>query len=205
MNGGQGDGRGGITADRLGQDVRSGDARNFAADGGGLFRIGDDPAIARRENGPEPGYGFAKQGIAAGDIEQLLGGAHAAAGPEASAAASGEEDGAVGESFNFFRRGHGNTRRAASDLVMPWLVQSAATAARSEGTKVRKIVVLDVGENSKRPRAAGIIQTWAGAKAADSADQRIEPEPSRMIQSSKCSGDDWEEMGAANCQRSVAK
>ena len=89
VNGGEGDGGGGIASDGFSENMRSGHARNFAADGGGLLGIGDDPAISWRENGREAVDGFAKQGVAAGDIEQLLGSADAAAGPEASAAASG--------------------------------------------------------------------------------------------------------------------
>src|SRR5271154_5987856 len=94
MNRGEGDGCGRVASDRFGEYLRYGNTRELATNGGSLLGVGDDPAIALGEDGNEAGDGFAKHGVATGDIQELLGSAHTAARPEACAATAREQDGA---------------------------------------------------------------------------------------------------------------
>ena len=96
VNGGEADGCGSVAADRFGENVRRWNAAKFAADGQGLFDVGDCPEIARREKRREARNRLAQHGFVAGDIQKLLGRARAAARPEARAAPAGEKDGAGG-------------------------------------------------------------------------------------------------------------
>ena len=125
VNGGEADGCGGVAADGFGENVRRGNAAQFAADGGGLFDVSDGPEIARREKRSETRDCLAQHGFVAGDIQKLFGRARAAARPEACAASAGEKDGAGG---NFLASllhgcvcggGHGCTKRDQADSLTP--------------------------------------------------------------------------------------
>ena len=60
MNRGEADGCGGVAADGFGEDVRRGDAAQFAADACGLFDVGDCPEIAQARKAARGGRRFAR-------------------------------------------------------------------------------------------------------------------------------------------------
>src|ERR1700675_2461122 len=67
------------------------------ADRGRLFDVGDRPDVVGANERAEASDGLLEHGVRADDIEELLGRAGAAAGPEARAAASGENNCVSGE------------------------------------------------------------------------------------------------------------
>jgi hypothetical protein len=62
-----------------------------------LFDVGDRPDVVGADERAQASDGLLQHGVRADDIQELLGCARAAAGPEAGAAASGENYGVSGE------------------------------------------------------------------------------------------------------------
>src|SRR6266853_3457878 len=99
VRGGKTDRRRGVSADRLGQDVRCGDARELPPYSGSLLGISDDPLARRRKEWCEARRSLLEHRVAANDVEQLFRRARAAARPEARTAASCKDDGMRGQRF----------------------------------------------------------------------------------------------------------
>src|ERR1700688_289864 len=97
--GGEGDGCGSAAPDRFGENVSTGGWRQVLANGCRLFRVGDGPDTFSRDKRFQARDGLLQHGIGADDVEQLFGCAGAAAWPEASSAASGEDYSVRGEFF----------------------------------------------------------------------------------------------------------
>ena len=97
MNCRERNGRGGVATNRLGENVRGRNSAKLAPRRSSLFDIGDHPEIAQSENRFQARDGFAQHGLAAGDVQQLLGRARAAARPKTSAASARKQHGACGK------------------------------------------------------------------------------------------------------------
>src|SRR5208282_2468898 len=93
---GESDGRGGVASHGLGQDVGGGAAGDHFSHGAYLLGNGDRPEARIGNYGEQAFDGLLEHGGAADDIQELFGRAHAAARPEAGAAATGENDGVSG-------------------------------------------------------------------------------------------------------------
>ena len=99
MNRGEADRGGGVAADRLGEDVRCGDARQLLRTAAACSALVTTQTAVGRKQRRKARDGLLEHGLLADDIEQLLRRARAAARPEARAAASGEDDGVGQEPF----------------------------------------------------------------------------------------------------------
>ncbi len=119
MHGSERDGCGGAAADRLGEDVFAGGCWQVLANGCGLFRVGDGPDAFSRNKWFEARDGLLQHGVRADDIEQLLGRAGAAARPEASSAASGEDYSVCGEFFCGHESGQVNNTCSIAEFGTP--------------------------------------------------------------------------------------
>src|SRR6202030_4098485 len=99
MYGSKRDGCGSAATDRLGENVFTRGWWQVLANGCGLFGVGDGPDAFSRDKWLQAGYRLLQHGVSADDVEQLLGCAGAAAGPEASSAASCEDYSVCDEFF----------------------------------------------------------------------------------------------------------
>src|ERR1700730_9956 len=95
--GSKGDGRSGAAPHWFGENVFAGRCGQVLANRCGLFRVGNGPDALSGDKWFQARHGLLQHGVRADDVEQLLGCASAAAGPEAGTAASGEDYSVCGE------------------------------------------------------------------------------------------------------------
>ncbi len=88
----QGDGGGGVAFGRFGDDILRGQRDGRGAHGRFLILIGENEHALRRDEAGEAPDGFLEQRLVGKQLEKLLGPGAAAEGPEAFAAAAGEDE-----------------------------------------------------------------------------------------------------------------
>ena len=86
----EGDRGGGVAADGLCQNAFPRSGRKLFFYGGSLLSVRNGPGVVGRDDRPQPSDGLLEHRVFPDDVQQLLGGAGAATGPEARAATACE-------------------------------------------------------------------------------------------------------------------